>query len=239
MKILWASAPSDAGNVEAFFAARRATGETDAGGLGVLGGTFDPPHLGHLVIAEAARTALELQKVLFVPAKLQPHKLGCRVTPPAVRWNMLLRAIHGNDAFDACDLEVRRSGPSYTACTVTELRRRHPESRLFFICGSDALMEMASWYEPQTILANSVVAVADRPGTGPQVQVREAAAELTGRFGGIVLGFPAPAVPISSTLIREMLARGDSIRYLVPEKVFGFIRKRRLYTGGIGGIDQE
>jgi len=200
---------------------------------GLLGGTFDPPHLGHLIIAEAARVALDLGKVLFIPAALQPHKADREVTPAFQRWEMVLQAIHGNESFEACDLELRRGGPSFTADTVAELKRAGTGGPLYFVCGADALEEMATWHDPGRILSNAVVAVARRPGAAGERRLKSLAAGLTRAFGGKVVGFHAPLIHVSSTLIRTMAERGDSIRYLVPERVFGYIREQRLYTGGI------
>jgi nicotinate-nucleotide adenylyltransferase len=202
-------------------------------GLGIIGGTFDPPHVGHLIIAEAAREALDLGTVLFVPASAQPHKLDRSVTPPPQRWEMVKRAISGNPAFEASDLEFRRSGPSYTAETVSELRVRSPRRPLFFVCGADALEELATWHRPDLILAEAVVAVAERPGAAGGRRLRNTAQDLARSYGGTIVGFHAPLIDVSSTLVRDMAGRGESVRYLVPEGVFTYIRENGLYTAGI------
>jgi len=209
------------------------TGGRRTPGVGIIGGTFDPPHIGHLIIAEAARQALDLDKVFFVPASAQPHKLDRQVTPPLQRWEMVRRAIADNPAFEASDLELRRPGPSYTADTVIEIMAQHPGRPLFFICGADALVEMVTWHRPDRILAGAVVAVAGRPGVPGGKTLRQAARHLTGLFGGTILGFGAPMIDVSSTMIREIAARGESVRYMVPEGVLAYIRQSGLYLAGI------
>lgn len=205
--------------------------------IGVLGGSFDPIHIGHLVIAEAARCELGLGRVLFMPARAQPFKLDWTTAPPEHRLAMVQAAIAGNEAFAASRIELDRKPPSYTADTLRLLDTQadgapNPERRLFFICGADALLDMHDWYHPEVILRHATIAVADRPGCGDERALRLAASELTGQFGGEVVFFDAPRLDVSSSEIRERLAGRRSVRYLVPEAVLAYLSEHRLYGAG-------
>jgi nicotinate-nucleotide adenylyltransferase len=197
---------------------------------GVFGGTFDPIHYGHLAIAEAARLELGLSRVLFVPAAIQPHKLDRSTTAAEHRWQMVLRAIEGNPGFAGSRLELDRDGPSYTAETLTAMRAAADHGAgLFFICGADALLEMETWHRPEAILAAASVAAARRPGCEDRGRLEAACQRLIDRFGGEVRLFDAPLVDISSTMIRRRQARGQSIRYLLPDSVYEYVRHFSLY----------
>jgi len=201
--------------------------------LGLFGGTFDPIHFGHLAIAEAAREELCLDRVWFVPARLQPHKRSRRVTDAEHRWEMVRLALAGNPCFEPSRLELNREGPSYTADTVAEVRRQAgPGQEIFFICGADTLLELDSWYRPADLMAWATIAVARRPGC-EDTAVTRAAAQLEARFGGRVVLFEAPLLDVSSSLIRERLAAGRSIRYLVADGVREYIVRNCLYRKGI------
>ncbi|MDP2872200.1 MAG: nicotinate-nucleotide adenylyltransferase [Bacillota bacterium] len=201
--------------------------------IGVLGGTFDPVHLGHLAIARAAAAALALEQVLFVPAHIQPHKLTRRVSAPEHRWAMLELALEGQQGLSASRAELDRGGPSYTSETLRELRTTYGgDVRLFFICGADALQEMDSWHRPDVLLASATVAVARRPGCPASSQIPAIAARLTAAFGGEVVVFDAPLLDISSTAIRSRVAKGVAVEHLIPNAVYQYVLKNRLYTEG-------
>jgi nicotinate-nucleotide adenylyltransferase len=185
--------------------------------LGVMGGTFDPIHLGHLRAAETAREALLLDQVAFVPAHVPPHRSAA--SPVLDRFAMVCLATAGHPAFQASDLELRRDGPSYTADTLRALRAARPEDALVLIVGSDTYPEMATWREPEAIFAACEVAVVARPG--------DAAADGPTRTG--VRRVAGPGLPISSSEVRRRVSAGHSIRYLVPEPVADYIAKRGLY----------
>ena len=186
--------------------------------VGLLGGTFDPIHLGHLRAAENARESLALDHVAFVPARNPPHRKG----PQAAaldRYAMVAVATAGNFSFAASDAELRREGPSYTVDTVSDWLREHPGDTVTLIVGSDTFLEMATWKEPGRLFSLCSVAVATRPGEAlakPQGSPR--AEEIEG-----------PGLPISSTEIRRRVGAGRSVRYLVPEGVADYIAKRGLY----------
>lgn len=196
--------------------------------VGVLGGTFDPVHIGHLIIAEAVRVQLRLEKVLFVPAGQPWLKLQHPITPVGYRVEMLRLAILPNLHFELSDVEVERSGPSYTIDTMVELRNRlGAQADLFFILGCDALAQFAEWKEPSKLIQLCNLAVV------PRANLAFSALEgLERHIPGItdrVSYVATPIIDISSSQIRERVARGLSIRYLVPDKVEEYIAQRRLY----------
>jgi len=186
--------------------------------VGLLGGTFDPIHLGHLRAAENVREALSLERVAFVPARTPPHGKGPQATP-LDRYAMVSLAAAGHPSFQASDVELRREGPSYTVDTVADWLRDHPGDEVVLIVGADTFPEMTSWKEPARLFGLCTVAVAARPGE----EVR--AADGSPR-AAIVSG---PGLPISSTEIRRRVASGCSVRYLVPDGVADYIAKRGLY----------
>ncbi|HZG41497.1 MAG TPA: nicotinate-nucleotide adenylyltransferase [Longimicrobium sp.] len=186
--------------------------------LGVYGGTFDPPHLGHLVAASEACQALALDRVLWVPSAVHPLKGGRVRTPPELRLEMVRAAIAGDPRFAADDLELRRRGPSYTVDTLRELRRREPGAELFFVTGADILGELHRWREPDEVLRLATLVVVSRAGEAPAPAggVPARAVEMT-------------RVDVSSTQVRRLAAAGRCIRYLVPEAVRAVIERERLY----------
>ena len=206
-------------------------GDGDSGRrIGILGGTFDPPHLGHLLIAETARVALGLESVLFIPAGEPWLKSGQRITPASHRLRMVQLAVADNPDFCVCDCEVRRSGASYTVDTLRELRGAYPDSAdFYFIVGSDVLDQFHLWKEPEGILDLCRLAVIERPG-GPDGGV----AALAERFpdavaSGAVVTVAGPRVDFSASELRRVLAEGQSVRYQVPDAVAEYIKRHDLY----------
>lgn len=185
--------------------------------LALYGGTFDPPHIGHLLIAESAWDQLELEKVFFVPAYIPPHKRGRKYTTAVERLRMLELAVHDNPHFAILDLEVKRKGISYTVETLTAVRKEYPQYDIFLILGSDNLAQFFTWKEPERILSMARLAVYERPGY-PLEKIS---------FDGTFLN--GGSIDISSTAIRKKVLRGESIRYLVSKEVELYIKKRRLY----------
>ena len=198
--------------------------------IGILGGTFDPPHLGHLLIAETARVALGLESVLFVPAGEPWLKSGQRITPAAHRLRMVQIATADNPDFCVSDCEVRRSGASYTVDTLRELRGAYwSETELYFIVGSDVLDQFHRWKEPDAILDLCRLAVIERPG-GPA----DGIAVLSERFpdqvsSGAVVSVAGPRVDFSASELRRILAAGLSTRYQIPDAVAAYISEYGLY----------
>lgn len=185
--------------------------------LGVYGGTFDPPHLGHLVAASEACEALRLDRVLWIPSAVHPLKGGRVRTPPETRLEMVRAAVAGDPRFAADDLELRRPGPSYTVDTLREIRAREPDAALFLLAGADILAELPRWREPDEILRLATLAVVARAGEGAH--------------GGGVPAVPVEItrVDVSSTEVRRRVAAGQSIRYLVPEAVRAVVAREGLY----------
>jgi len=192
--------------------------------LGVLGGTFDPVHIAHLVLAETACEQLKLDRVVFVPAGLPWRKAGVSIAAGEHRLAMLRLATAGNPAFEVSDLEVGRQGPSYTAETLEALAKAHPGAELFFLLGEDALADLPNWYQPERIRERATLAVARRPG-----EPAEAGDEAPrGPSAGLVR-LEMPRIDISASAIRVRVREGLSIRYLVPDAVDEYIRKHALY----------
>ena len=190
--------------------------------VGLLGGTFDPPHLGHLAIAEWAREQLELDQVLFIPSGAPPHKLNRSRSPAAARLAMMRLATRGNPAFVVSPIETRRQGPSFTIDTIRALRRRLPQGQLFLIMGADSLDEFHTWRDPDAIAAETMLAVARRPGAGGRNSLPN----------GNVVWLDNPGLDLSSSAIRERVRGGRSLRYLVADSVVRYIARHRLYRSG-------
>jgi len=199
--------------------------------IGVLGGSFNPVHNGHLILAEQMREHFGLAKVLFVPARRPPHKQSEGLAPAADRLRMVQLAIEGNAALDASDIELRRHGLSYTIDTIRELQQQYgPEAELHFIIGCDTVRELPTWHRVGELMRMCKFVVGLRPGHAAAVHEhlagilpeRELAA-LEQRTASIRL------IEISSTDIRHRCRSGKSIRYLVPAAVEDYIRTRGLY----------
>jgi nicotinate-nucleotide adenylyltransferase len=188
---------------------------------GVLGGTFDPLHLGHLRAAENAREALSLDEVLFVPSGNPPHR-ELPLTSGLDRFAMVALATALHPAFLPSDLELSREGPSYTADTLAALKDRRPADALFLIVGSDTFPEMPTWRDPARIFALCTVAVAERPGARDAAPLPADPRARAERLSG-------PGLAISATEIRRRVHEGRSVRYLVPDAVADYIAKRGLY----------
>jgi nicotinate-nucleotide adenylyltransferase len=189
--------------------------------LGLFGGTFDPPHLGHLALAEWARERLRLDRVVFVPAGDPPHKRGRVVTGAATRLAMTELAIAGHEGFTLSTIEVDRAGPSYTVDTLRALRAAHPGSRWWLLIGEDSLADLRTWRDPETIVRLATPAVAVRPGAP--------ARRVTRAFGRPVVWLGNPPIDVSSSDVRARARRGAAIRFLVPDAVERFVVARRLY----------
>ena len=195
--------------------------------LGVFGGTFDPPHHGHLALAEWARVELKLDRVLFVPAGLPPHKRGTGLSPVAHRVAMTRAAVRGNPAFEVSTIEARRSGPSWTADTLRAIAAAHPRARLHLLMGADMFATFASWREPDTIARLAVLVVALRPGTRAPRRALRSSPDARG-----VVWLANPGLEVSSRALRARARRGRSLRYLVPDAVARYMERHRLYDGG-------
>ena len=190
--------------------------------VGVFGGTFDPPHFGHLALAEWARAELGLDRVWFVPAGQPPHKRRGATSGTADRVAMTRLAVRGNPAFAVSTIEASRRGPSYTADTVRALASRSPRDELYLLMGADMFATFRDWREPEEIRRNAVLAVALRPGARLPRRPRASRDRR-------VVWLTNPGLELSSSALRARARRGLSLRYLVPDAVARYVERRALY----------
>jgi nicotinate-nucleotide adenylyltransferase len=189
--------------------------------IGVLGGTFDPPHVGHLVTAVNVRYLLGLDVVLMVVANEPWQKVGHRtITPAPHRLDMVRAAVDGVEGVEASDLEIRRGGPSYSVDTITQLGEQHPEAELFLIVGADAAAELHTWRRPEELARRCRLVVVDRPG---------AETMLPEGFDGRRV--EVPRLEVSSTDLRARAVDGRPLRFLVPDGVISLVHELDLYRG--------
>ena len=186
--------------------------------LGILGGTFDPPHLGHIALAQSAIKELSLSKILFIPSRIPPHKLSTNVSPENDRLKMLEFALGDYPDMEITDMEFRRTGKSYTYETILELKKLYHNDELFFIIGADNIHEMESWYKPDELVTMINFVAANRPGFEPH-----------GRFKDQVKMFEMVPNNISSTEIRKKVSLGEDVSGYVNPAVNEYIMKNRLY----------
>ncbi len=187
--------------------------------VGVYGGSFDPVHLAHLIIAEQCREQARLDRVLFVPAPRPPHKQNGTVAGFAERLAMLRLAVKGHPAFQVDACEQDRPGLSYTVDTLCFFHQRDPQDEFFLIVGSDSVRDLGTWRQPQEIAKFAVLLISARPETS--------ASQPPGYFRSQIIR--SPLLDISSTEIRDRCRRGESIRYMVPEVVEQYIVEKGLY----------
>ncbi len=198
--------------------------------LGIMGGTFDPIHIGHLAVAEQAREAIGLDAVVFVPAGMPVFKLDRAVSPAADRLEMCRLAVRDNPAFDVSDIEIRRGGRTYTVDTLRELKALLPENvELWFITGADAVASIVKWRESAAIAGLAKLIAVTRPGF-PLTEEKRAEIEHAGNFD--VAYMEATALSISSSDLRARVAAGKSIRYLTMASVRDYIESHGLYREG-------
>lgn len=199
--------------------------------VGILGGTFNPPHIGHLVMAQEALVQLDLDRILFMPVASPPHKEALADPGADVRLELCRLAVAGEERIEVSDLEIERGGASYTVDTLKALHERDPEHALTFIVGGDMAYSLPSWREPQAVLALARLAVAERDG----LRREDIARRLDPLHSGDrVVFFDMPRIDLSSSAVRERIAAGRPIRYLVPEPVVDTIRARSLYRQPAG-----
>jgi nicotinate-nucleotide adenylyltransferase len=195
--------------------------------IGVLGGTFDPVHNGHLHVGDALRTALDLDGVLWVPAGRPPHKSDQIVSSDKDRLAMLDLALAGSAIDEISTIDINRSGPSYTADTLEILAERFPTARLFFLMGEDSLRDLSTWHHPERILRVAELAVAGRPGVDTDLQSLEFQVPGVRKRVHVV---PTEEMAISSSDIRRRVRENQSIRGLVPASVEAYIQNHGLYA---------
>jgi nicotinate-nucleotide adenylyltransferase len=196
--------------------------------LGIFGGTFNPPHLGHLVCAQEAYLQLGLECVMLMPARIPPHKAVDDEPGAEHRLELCRRAVDGDERFTVSDLEMRRDGPSYTVDTLEELHSQDPDTEMFLIVGGDVAAGLPRWHEPERVLSLATPAIAKRRGT-PRPAIEEALGTLRG--GERACFFRMPSISFSSTMVRDRVRSGQSIRYIVPDGVASYINENGLYGG--------
>lgn len=197
--------------------------------IGLLGGTFDPIHLGHLIIAEEVRVRLELDKIVFMPARHPWLKADRDITDAEHRLAMVGLAIASNSDFEVSTAELDRPGPTYTVDTVEALKTESdPSDEVYFIVGSDALADFPRWKEPERIVSLCRIIPVGRPGS-PNIDVNTLN-PIIPTISSCLIPVDVPQIDISSTMIRERVKKGYPIRYLVPPEVEGYIYEHGLYT---------
>lgn len=194
--------------------------------IGIIGGTFDPIHLGHLIAAEQARSNMDLDEVWFMPSRIPPHKVNRPMATEEQRLAMVERAIAGHPSFRATDIELRREGISFTADTVSQLVDLFPEYSFYFIIGADMVHFLPKWVRINEMIQHIQFIGLSRPGFSLETLQHNLAIDSIMKCVHFV---PMPLIEISSTLIRQSRKHGKSIRYLVPESVLEYIGEMSLY----------
>lgn len=195
--------------------------------IGIMGGTFDPIHYGHLAVAEEARIKYKLSKIIFIPSGLPPHK-DRKVSDSFHRWNMALIATLDNEDFGVSTMEVERKGPSYTIDTLKEIKNSHPNSQLYFILGADAFYDIETWSRVDEVFKMAIFVGATRPGSTSK-KLKDHVEYISKKYNGTINMINVPSLEISSTDIRRRVREGLSIKYLVPWGVCSYIKKYNLY----------
>ena len=195
--------------------------------IGIFGGTFDPVHYGHLLLAETCREQLNLDKLTLLPAGSPPHKSDTQISTALHRHEMLKLAVSGCPEFQIDDRELKRDGPSYTVLTLQELSTEQPDSELFFLMGADSLRDIPGWKDPQQILQLATVVAVNRPGVPlpDPSEVREWAGDLADKIQVI----QTQGTDLSSSTLRGRVAANQSIRFMTPRAVEVYIEQHGLY----------
>ncbi len=196
--------------------------------IGIMGGTFNPIHTGHLLLAEYAREACGLDKVLFIPTGNSYMKDSREILSGEIRLKMVELAIEGTNGFESSDIEILRQGNTYTYETLTELRKIYPEATLYFLTGADSFLSIHKWRNPDIILQNAVLVVVTRDEASQEI-LEEQQKYLQEKFGGEIEIVDFPTIDISSSDIRKRISDGKSIRFQVPENVRNYIEVNGLY----------
>ncbi len=196
--------------------------------VGIMGGTFNPIHMGHLILAEKAREQFHLDNILFIPCGM-PYMKDCKeVLPGEVRAEMTRLATMDNPFFDVSMMEIDKKGRTYTYETLQELHEKNPNTEYYFILGADSLWAVENWKEPQKIFDSCTMLTAAREDKNTQ-EINEKIAFLTKKYQADIFLLDTPQLAISSSMIRDAIKSGNSIRYYVPEAVYDYIIKNKLY----------
>jgi len=200
--------------------------------IGIMGGTFNPIHNGHLIIAEQAKEEFQLDLVLFIPAGIPPHKQNEAILTKEHRCAMIEVAIKNNPHFQLDTREVESEAVSYTYLTLKALKQQYNDAQLYFIMGEDSIYAISSWKYPKEIFSMAITLVAVRNHLCETQPIEEQILLIKQQYNGTIAIIHSPVVLISSSLIRDRIALGYSIRYLVPDSVVGYIKKYELYQMG-------
>lgn len=199
--------------------------------IGILGGTFNPIHVGHLRMAECAREAQNLDTVLIMPTGNSYMKNASDILSGKTRLEMVKCSIDSNPYFEASDLEIRREGQTYTYETLEQLHSINPNAEFFFIVGADCLFSIERWYKPERIFEQCTLLAANR-NAAPTQEILDKCKDLQNRFDAKIVLFDMPQMDISSSMIRNLKKNGKSIRYFVTDSVLDYINTKHLYEGG-------
>ena len=199
------------------------------GKIGIMGGTFDPNHNGHLMLGEQAYREYQLDEVWFMPSGHPPHKKNQNITDPDLRLAMTKLAIHGKTGLVCSDFEVRRNGNTYTAQTLRLLREAYPQHQFFFIIGADSLYEIEKWYKPDQVLSQAVVLAARREYEDAHASMERQIAYLYTKYNADIRILHCKEMDISSAILRERIANGLSVSEYVPRDVLTYINDQGLY----------
>lgn len=200
--------------------------------VGIMGGTFNPIHIGHLIIAEQAKEQYDLDKVLFMPVSKPPHKIGEDIEEDINRVAMVRMAIQDNPYFELSLFEVNRQGLSYTAETLRQLTKLYPNTEFYFIMGGDSLVAIETWKEPKTVLELGNILACTRDDVDDK-RLTEEIRYLKDKYHVDIRKLIIPQIDISSTMIRERIGNDLSIRYMVPDSVYAYIKDHGLYENKI------
>lgn len=196
--------------------------------IGIMGGTFNPIHMGHLALAEYVMDELELEEVWFIPTGCSYMKKGIQIVSPMERYYMTRLAVKNNKRMRCLDIEIQREGYTYSYETVEQLVAKYPDTSFYFVFGADCLFEIENWKNPERIFANCTVVVSVRNGI-PLNAMEEKKKELVQRFRANIVLLPFLNLEISSTELRKRIREDKSIRYLVPDEVISYIREKGFY----------
>lgn len=196
--------------------------------IGILGGTFDPIHIAHLILAENAYEQFDLETILIMPTYVPPHKLNKEVTSAQHRTKMVQLAIEDNKHFKLSTIELERGGLTYTSDTLSELTANNPENEYYFIIGADSLSQIEEWYKPQIIMQNAVLLVAVREHMEIET-IEEMINELKEKYQAKIYLLRTSNMDISSSMLRKKVAAGENIKYYVPKDVEKYIYQNHLY----------
>jgi nicotinate-nucleotide adenylyltransferase len=199
--------------------------------IGLIGGTFDPIHYGHLILAEYVRESCKLDKVIFIPTGLPPHKDLSKVKDSETRLKMTKLGTNSNPYFQVSDIETYRIGISYTIDTLLEFKELYPRDQIYFIMGADSLFDLSTWKDYQKIIQAVNLIAVNRPG-GKNHLIGEKIKEYNEAFGSNIIEVESPLIDISSLDIRTRVKNGKSIKYLLPSIVEDYISRNNLYKEG-------